>query len=180
MSLFLWIGKLSPRSWGRLPVCQRRMQFMCVGLLLSLTERFVYGSDAFFFFFFAQDVCFTHFTYVNKFLFVVQVWLITLSLVVSLALPVCEMCCPFCTCIYILGAHAIFIFKTFDFLEGTLDGQILQCPHDEGRLVLSIASKAVCTSLFKWSSVVNDVVQRVVVSVSPLVLSKTPTSMNAI
>ena len=28
------------------------MQFMCVGLLLSLTERFVYGSDAFFFFFF--------------------------------------------------------------------------------------------------------------------------------
>ena len=51
------------------------MQFMCVGLLLSLTERFVYGSDAFFFFFFffAQDVCFTHFTYVNKFLFMVQV-----------------------------------------------------------------------------------------------------------
>ena len=52
MSLFLWIGKLSPRSWGRLPVCQRRMQFMCVGLLLSLTERFVYGSDAFFLFLF--------------------------------------------------------------------------------------------------------------------------------
>ena len=25
------------------------MQFMCVGLLLSLTEWFVYGSDAFFF-----------------------------------------------------------------------------------------------------------------------------------
>ena len=179
MSLFLWIGKLSPRSWGRLPVCQRRMQFMCVGLLLSLTERFVYGSDAFFFFLlktFASPTL----HYVNKFLFVVQVWLITLSLVVSLALPVCEMCCPFCTCIYILGAHAIFIFKTFDFLEGTLDGQILQCPHDEGHLLLSIASKAVCTSLFKWSSVVNDVVQRVVVSVSPSVLSKTPTSMNAI
>ena len=30
------------------------------------------------------------------------------------------------------------------------------------------------------ASVVNDVVQRVVVSVSPSVLSKTPTSMNAI
>ena len=45
------------------------MQFMRVGLLLSLTERFVYGSHAFFFFF----LCFTHFTYVNKFLFVVQV-----------------------------------------------------------------------------------------------------------
>ena len=112
---------------------------MCVGLLLSLTERFVYGSDAFFFFFYLRrllQAC-THFTFVNKFLFVVQVCLITLSLVVSLALPVCKMCCPFCTCIYILGVHAIFIFKTFDFFgRSPLDGQILQCPHDEGRLLL--------------------------------------------
>ena len=149
MSLFLWIGKLSPRFWGRLLVCQRRMEFMCVGLLLSLTERFVYGSSAFFFFFFffTWDVCCTHFTYVNKFLFVVQVWLITLGLVVSFALPVCEMCCPFCTCIYILGAHAIFIFKTFDFFgRNTLNGQILQCPHDDGRLLLS-EQCSTCTSL---------------------------------
>ena len=170
MSLFLWIGKLSHRCWGRLPVCQRRMQFMCVGLLLSLTERFAYGSGAFSFL--TWDVCCTHFTYVNNFLFVVQVWLITLSLVVSFALPVCEMCCPFCTCFYILGAHAIFIFKTFDFFgRNPLDGQILQCPHDEGRLLLSIASNAVHV-LHYWSVVVNDVVQRVVVLVSPSVLSK--------
>ena len=37
------------KTW--MPVCQRRMQFMCVGLLLGLTERFVYGSGAFFFFY---------------------------------------------------------------------------------------------------------------------------------
>ena len=35
------------KTW--MPVYQRRMQLMRVGLLLSLTERFVYGSDAFFF-----------------------------------------------------------------------------------------------------------------------------------
>ena len=54
-----------------MPVCQRRMQLMCVGLLLSLelTERFVYGSDAFFF---TWLVCCTHVTFVNKFLFVVK------------------------------------------------------------------------------------------------------------
>ena len=85
------------------------------------------------------------------------------------------MCCPFCTCIYILGAHAIFIFKTFDFFwkeSGLLDGQILQCPHDEDRLLLySIASNAVQFTIDP-ALYVNDVVQRVVVSVSPSVLSK--------
>ena len=60
----------------------------------------------FFLFFFFYLRRFTHFTFVNKFLFVVQVSLIALSLVVSFAFPVCEMCCPFCTCIYILGVHA--------------------------------------------------------------------------
>ena len=39
---------------------------------------------------------------------------------------------------------------------------------------------SICNSLLKWSSVVNDLVQRVVVSVSTSALSKTPTSMNAI
>ena len=36
------------KTW--MPVCRRRMQLMGVGLLLSLTEWFVYGSGAFFFF----------------------------------------------------------------------------------------------------------------------------------
>ena len=144
---------------------------LCVGLLLSLTERFVYGPGAFFFF--TWDVCCTHFTFVNKFLFVVQVWLNTLSLVVSFALPVCEMCCPFCTCIDILGAHAIFIFKTFWWFFGRnpLNGQILQCPQDEDRLLLGEQWSTYMHVLHNWSSVVHDVVQRVVVSVSS-VLSK--------
>ena len=115
---------------------------MCVGLLLSLTERFVYGSDAFFFLkTFASPTLHMSTNFCS--------WckcdrLHLPSLVVSFALPVCEMCCPFCTCIYIIGAHAIFIFKTFNFLEGILSmDTILQCPHDEGRLLLSIASSAV-------------------------------------
>ena len=73
--------------------------------------------------------------------------MLTLSFVVSLALPVCEMRCPFCTCNYILGAHAIFIFKTFDFFgRNPLGGQIVQCPHDEGRLLLG-EQWSTCTSL---------------------------------
>ena len=57
------------------------------------------------------------------------------------------MCCPFCTCIYILSAHTIFIFKTSDFFgRNALDGQILQCSHDEGRLLLG-EHWSTCTSL---------------------------------
>ena len=32
------------------------MQLMCVGLLLSLTEQFVYGSGAFFFFYYLRPL----------------------------------------------------------------------------------------------------------------------------
>ena len=64
------------------------------------------------------------------------------------------------------------------FVRNPLDGQILQCPHDEGRLLLK---RAMQYNVLHYSSdpAVNDV-QRVFVSVSPSVLSKTPTSMNAI
>ena len=104
MSLFLWVGKLSPRSWGRLPVCQRRMQFMCVGLLLSLTERFVYGLGAFFFLFFLLGT-FAAPTYICQQFSVRGASAIDYTQPCCFfALPVCEMCCPFCTCIYILGA----------------------------------------------------------------------------
>ena len=96
------------------------MQFMCVGLLLSLTERFVYGSDANFFSFGLRRLL--HPLYICQQISIRGASVIDYtynSSLVSFALPVCEMCCPFCTCIYILGAHAIFIFKTFDFLEGS-------------------------------------------------------------
>ena len=86
------------------------------------------------------------------------------------ALPVCEMCCPFFTCIYILGAHAIFILKTFDFFWKESSRWTDLSVH-KTKAVCYLASNRVHV-LHYWSSVVHDVVQRVVVSVSSSVLSK--------
>ena len=141
MSLFLWIGKLSPRSWGRLPVCQRRMQFMCVGLLLSLTERFVYGSDAFFFIFFFLLKAFasptlhmsTNFCSWCKCDWLHSALLFLLLCLWNVLSILHQYLHPRCSC------H--FYFQNLWFFgRNPLDGQILQCPHDEGRLLLSIAS----------------------------------------
>ena len=138
-----------------MPVCPGRMQFMCVGLLLSLTERFFYGSDAFFFFFFDLRrllhplyILSTNFCSWCKY-----DWLHSALLFLLL--------CQFVKCavhfapVFTSSVFMPFLFsKPLIFGRNPLDGQILQCPH--------LASNGVHV-LHYWSSVGNDV-QRVVVS----------------
>ena len=165
------------KTW--MPVCQRRMQLMCVGLLLSLTERFCLWLMCLFFFLLESFVAHTLHLSINF----CSWW----KSVIYYTQPCCSVCFAslwnvhlylhrsdpvFCTCIYILGAHAILFSttKTFDFFgRNPLVGQILRVHTTKA--VCYFASNGVHV-LHYWSSIVNDVVQWVVVSVSCSVLSK--------
>ena len=141
------------KTW--MPVCKRRMQLMCVELLLSLTERFVYGSGAFFFLLESFVAPTLHLS-INF----CSWW----KSVIYYTQPCCSFCFAslwnvhlylhrsdpvFCTCIYIFGAHAILFStsKTFDFFwKESSRWTDLTCPHDEGRLLLG-EQWSTCTSL---------------------------------